>query len=168
MKAFKIIPFLLLATSSSLVNAMGDHDGGHGHMHDASESAHWMAPLAEASKPNPIEANYESVQMGAKLYQQYCVSCHGANADGNGAAAMMLNPKPANLRVMSGIHPDGDFAYKIKVGRGAMPAWKNTLNEYQVWHLVNFIQTLNKQPVATQHEDPDHAHEDSHTHEHPM
>jgi len=164
MKLTKLITFVLLTSSSSLVIAEGDHAGGHGHASAATESAHWMAPAAEASKPNPIQANSASIQTGAELYRQNCVSCHGANADGNGMAAMMMNPKPANLRTMAGMHPDGDFAYKIKVGRGAMPAWKNTLNEHQVWHLVNYIQALNKQPVAAKDEGPGHGHAESHAH----
>jgi len=62
------------------------------------------------------------------------------------------------------MHPDGDFAYKIKVGRGAMPAWKNTLNDHQIWHLVNFIQALNKLPETVGHESTDHEHSDTHAH----
>lgn len=62
---------------------------------------------------------------------------------GDGPAAATLNPKPANLVAMSGGHPDGDFAWKIKNGRGAMPAWKSILKENQVWDLVNYIQALN-------------------------
>ena len=168
MKLSKVIPLILLASSSSLVNAAGEHAGGHGHAPTATESAHWMAPVAEASIPNPIQPNRESIQKGAALYQQNCASCHGVNADGNGMAGMMLNPKPANLRAMAGMHPDGDFAYKIKVGRGAMPAWKNTLNEHQVWHLGNYIQALNKQPVASQEEGSGHGHADSHAQDHSM
>ena len=43
---------------------------------------------------------------------------------------------------MSGMHEDGDIAWKIAVGRGAMPGFKEKLSQEQIWDLVNFIQSL--------------------------
>ncbi|MCK4707357.1 MAG: cytochrome c [Gammaproteobacteria bacterium] len=163
MRNKQLLTLFVLCSASSMAFASGMHGGGH----DSGQKsmpmgAHWMAPTAEAAKINPVKRTDNSIEKGAKLYQQNCVSCHGENADGNGMAGMMLSPKPANLRDMSGGHPDGDFAYKIKQGRGAMPAWKNTFNDNQVWHLVNFIQTLNERPVANKA--GDNGHSDDHSH----
>jgi mono/diheme cytochrome c family protein len=36
---------------------------------------------------------------GGLVFANYCVTCHGINADGNGRAARLYNPKPANLRI---------------------------------------------------------------------
>ena len=77
-----------------------------------------------------------------KTYFKNCASCHGAKAMGDGPAAAALNPKPANLAMMAGMHPDGDFAWKISNGRGVMPAWKGTLSETEIWELVNYIKSL--------------------------
>jgi mono/diheme cytochrome c family protein len=43
---------------------------------------------------------------------------------------------------MAGHHSDGDLAWKIGNGRGAMPAWKGVLTEREIWHLVNYIKNL--------------------------
>jgi mono/diheme cytochrome c family protein len=43
---------------------------------------------------------------------------------------------------MSAYHSDGDLAWKISHGRGAMPAWKSILKSKQIWDLVNFIRRL--------------------------
>lgn len=157
MKSSTVITFIVILSTSSTIFAGGKHSGGHGEAidhstmnhstMDHSTMSHWMAPAIEAAKPNPIKATQQSIQQGGKLFQQYCMSCHGANGDGNGQAAKYLSKKPANLRVMAGQHPDGDFAYKIKKGRDPMPGWEKTLNDKQIWHVVNFIQTLNTQPV---------------------
>jgi mono/diheme cytochrome c family protein len=48
---------------------------------------------------------------------------------------------------MAGLHTDGDLAWKITNGRGAMPAWKDMLGKNQVWDLVNYIQSLKDSPV---------------------
>lgn len=160
MKKYQQFNIAILCVASPIAFAAGSHSGGHGDHQNPSMEAHWMSPPAEAAKPNPVKLTEKSVHTGARLYQQYCASCHGANADGKGMTGMMLNPKPANLRDMAGGHPDGDFAYKIREGRGAMPAWKHTLSDQQIWHLVNYIQTLNKKPVANS--ESGHAHKNDH------
>ncbi len=143
MKLYKAIPFLLMISASHMLLAEGAHDGGHNEsMKSMHGDAHWMAPMDEAEIQNPIPASLESIQTGEKLFKANCVSCHGDKADGKGVGATMFRPAPADLLAMSGNHPDGDFAYKIREGRRAMPAWKNFFNDTQIWHLVNYIQSL--------------------------
>lgn len=36
------------------------------------------------------------LKRGAEIYSRYCVQCHGVSGDGNGEAAVYLNPKPRN------------------------------------------------------------------------
>ncbi len=137
----------ILATTLTLLStailAAGSHSGGHGDSHNmATMEAHWESPKAAQMQVNPITANRQSIAQGSSIYQKNCASCHGANAMGDGPSATYLKPKPTNLRAMSGGHSDGDFAWKITNGRGAMPAWENILSETDVWHTVNYIQSL--------------------------
>ena len=110
----------------------------------AAMHGHWMAPEEAAKRPNLVKANNASRARGKKLFAANCASCHGRAARGDGPAGAALNPKPADLTVMAGQHPDGDFAWKIAEGRGAMPAWKKALKDEQIWDLVNYIQGLAK------------------------
>ncbi|MBF0352886.1 MAG: cytochrome c [SAR324 cluster bacterium] len=103
---------------------------------------HWMAPGKEAIRLNPVPRDAASIERGTTLFQTNCVSCHGSAAKGDGPAGKALNPPPADLTVMAGLHPDGDFAWKIANGRNAMPAWKGILQQSQIWDLVNYIQSL--------------------------
>ncbi len=139
------------------------HAQGGGHDHG---NGHWAAPQDAAKKTNPIKNDDASIERGAKSYNMLCVSCHGIKAMGDGPVAASLNPKPTNLKAMSGGHADGDFAWKIANGKGAMPPWKEILDENQIWDLVNFIQNLKN---IDQHDVPPegHSHDDnsgSHTH----
>ena len=166
-----------LIASISVTFAEGNHKGGHGHDEKVTEDhggdhhgagAHWMSPKGEAEKPNPVKADAVSIERGKKSYELLCAACHGATAMGDGAAGAALNPKPTNLKAMSGGHPDGDFAWKIANGRGAMPAWKSVLKEDQVWDLVNYIQNLKNSDHDENKKSDKHSHEnnshDKHTH----
>jgi len=103
---------------------------------------HWSAPAAAAKRANPIAPNEASIEQGRHLFETNCVSCHGAAGHGDGPAAAPLKPHPADLAAMAGHHPDGDLAWKIANGRGAMPSWKGTLSDQQIWTLVNYIKSL--------------------------
>ena len=41
------------------------------------------------------------LEWGKELFVTYCASCHGKNATGSGPAAKGLNPRPADLTVLS-------------------------------------------------------------------
>ena len=137
------ISAVISAVSFSYVFAEGKHEGGHGH--DAGSGhggAHWASPKEAAARVNPIKNDQASLDRGKQAFMTNCTSCHGATAKGDGPVGANFNPKPTDLTIMAGNHPDGDFEWKIANGRGAMPAWKTSLNENQRWDLVNYIQAL--------------------------
>ena len=102
----------------------------------------WKAPKEASERQNPAPKNQESIERGKALYRQYCASCHGINGQGDGPLAKNLTPKPADLVERSAHHSDGDFAWKITNGRGAMPGFKDQLSENQIWDVTNFIKSL--------------------------
>ncbi len=147
---------LLLATALlgvvSMACASGSHEGGH-HM----DGGHWAAPHEAAKQVNPVPPDSNSISEGAKLFADLCSRCHGELARGNGPDASGLSVKPTDLKAMAGEHPDGDFAWKIKNGRGEMPAWDEELEEIEVWYLVNYIQAL-KEPSTEKESTHEHEH----------
>ncbi|MFT5657435.1 MAG: class 3 adenylate cyclase/mono/diheme cytochrome c family protein [Gammaproteobacteria bacterium] len=106
--------------------------------------AHWIVPVIEAVRKNPVKVTTESLELGASVYRKNCASCHGANADGKGLASNKLASKTVDLHMMSKSHSDGEFAYKIRVGRGAMPGWEDVLDETEIWSLVNYINSIHE------------------------
>ena len=102
----------------------------------------WDAPAAEKGKKNPLPADAKTIEQGKKVAQVNCVSCHGATGKGDGAAAVALNPKPADWtskKVQA--ESDGEIFWKISTGRGAMPSWK-FLPENDRWALVRYIRSV--------------------------
>lgn len=125
---------------SSEVYATGDHENTSA----KNKLHHWNAPAQMTERVNPMKRTTESLQRGKELYKKNCISCHGDEGRGDGPVASALKQKPADLVAMAGHHTGGDFAWKIAEGRGAMPGWKESLTEEQIWDLVNFIQNLEK------------------------
>lgn len=104
----------------------------------------WTAPGSEKSKKSPIAASAKVAEQGEKIAKVNCVSCHGAKGKGDGAAAVALNPKPADWtskRVQD--ESDGELFWKITTGRGAMPSWRH-LSESDRWAVVQHLRTLKK------------------------
>lgn len=102
----------------------------------------WSVPTAEAEKTNPVRYDVASVTIGKQLFAEHCQTCHGYWGEGNGIVGLTLNNQPANLLRIAGKQSAGAFAWKIATGRNVMPTFRGTLTEEQIWHVVNFITSL--------------------------
>ncbi len=155
-----LVAFSMVVTVfSARLSAEGKHEHSHAKANQQEQvEAHWTSPKEAAERTNPIKSDEDSIARGAKSYTTLCVSCHGEKALGDGVAGASLDPKPTNLKAMSGGHKDGDFAWKIANGRGAMAAWKTTLSENDIWDLVNFIQDLKNEGKSFQSEHNHNTH----------
>lgn len=87
-----------------------------------------------------------AVLRGEIVFRNYCVLCHGVQADGRGRAARIYNPKPANLREST--RPD---AYKEAIVRRGgkamgrseyMPPWGSELTDEQIADVVQFLRSI--------------------------
>ncbi len=100
---------------------------------------------AEAQKlKNPVPGDTESVEAGKKLYQRHCASCHGPQAKGDGGMALS-GGTPSDLTDETWDYgsTDGEIFVAIRDGVSSdMLAYKEKLNEKQIWQVVNFIRSL--------------------------
>lgn len=80
---------------------------------------------------------------GERIYQRYCVTCHGEKADGKGPAARLFKPPPADLTAST--RSDQYKAQIIRSGGGAlgrsasMPPWGQELDEKQIGAVVDYL-----------------------------
>ena len=88
-----------------------------------------------------------AVFRGSLVFFNYCVTCHGPNADGNGRAARLYDPRPANLRAS-----DKNAEYmRLMIRRGGkgmgrsefMPPWGEELTDEQIGDVVGYLQSIN-------------------------
>jgi mono/diheme cytochrome c family protein len=96
--------------------------------------------------PTETPVTDASVARGEKIYQDYCIGCHGAAGDGNGPAAKYLNPRPVNFPVLrkhliQGKYIGGILYYQIMNGvtGSAMPYFKKDLESAKIWDVSNYV-----------------------------
>ena len=93
---------------------------------------------------NPFPPTPESLESGATTYVQVCQACHGVEGRGDGPAGVALDPPPADLVVHVPLHAEADLFRFIRdgiPGTGMAPL-RDSLSEQQIWHVVNYIRTL--------------------------
>jgi mono/diheme cytochrome c family protein len=110
----------------------------------------------EAPKtPNPVAMTDGNLITGINLFAQHCAICHGtAQGDASASAvAKGLNPSPPQLAT-DGVEddPEGYTFWKVKHGIRwtGMPAWKDALNDQQIWTLALLLKHMDKLPPAAQ------------------
>lgn len=88
-----------------------------------------------------------TVFRGSLVFLNYCVTCHGPNADGQGRAAKLYDPRPANLRMSD---KTGDYMKLIiRKGGGAMgrsqymPPWGEELTDEQIDDVTAYLRSIN-------------------------
>jgi len=102
-----------------------------------------------AGRSAPSDPLHQSQQRGRKVYEHYCQICHGANAQGDGFNAAMLDPQPRNFtdtkfwkqatdeQLLAVISKGGPAAGKSVL----MPAWGKTLDETQIRDVIAYLRT---------------------------
>jgi cytochrome c553 len=153
MKKTWFLLFAALVISSLVLAACGGggaaNNGGEAGGGAQGEALDRPEPPAEyASMTNPHEGDDAAAQAGQQIYQTNCASCHGESGLGDGPAAAALDPAPQDLRDNEEGLSDAYLHWRIAEGgqmapfNSAMPAWKNTLSEDQIWQVVTYLRTL--------------------------
>ncbi|MES2163330.1 MAG: c-type cytochrome [Pseudomonadota bacterium] len=97
-------------------------------------------------------ARADEAPHAVKLYNTYCVQCHGINRDGNGinSAAMAVKPRDHTDTKAMGDTPDETLFKAIKGGGLAvsksvlMPKWEGVLNDDDIKELVTYLRVVSK------------------------
>jgi putative copper export protein/mono/diheme cytochrome c family protein len=99
---------------------------------------------------SPTGFTAASIAVGSDVYAGNCVSCHGANGNGDGPAAKTLTIPPANLTAGHlWMHSDGELFWWLTHGIDspegglAMPGFGGVLDEDQRWAVIDYIRAHN-------------------------
>jgi len=107
---------------------------------------HSLVPEVWLYMPNPYPPDAATMARGERIYQVFCVGCHGPVGDGHGIAAPYLMPPPLDFtalkpRLPAGKYLGGLFYYQVMNGITGtdMPFFKRELESEKIWDVSNFV-----------------------------
>ncbi len=105
---------------------------------------HEHVPVGWRTVPNPYPADDAAEARGARIYQSFCLGCHGPVGDGQGPAADYLRPPPLNFTTLHRAGASGGLLY-YQIMNGitgtAMPYFKHELESEKIWDVSNYLLT---------------------------
>jgi mono/diheme cytochrome c family protein len=90
-----------------------------------------------------LAAGERNLARGKKLYEKYCLACHGPQGRGDGA--MQFDPPVADLTSSDVLQkPDSRLLKSIHEGRpnSAMDAWKSKLSDEAIRDVLAYVLTF--------------------------
>jgi cbb3-type cytochrome oxidase cytochrome c subunit len=103
---------------------------------------HSIVPEPWRKLPNPYPSTEVSLKRGHRIYQDYCIGCHGPIGDGMGPAEPFLYPPPLNFTILRGRGVSGGILY-YQIMNGitgtAMPYFKRELASEKIWDVGNYV-----------------------------
>ncbi len=103
---------------------------------------HSMVPEGWRLIPNPYPTTDASLARGKRIFQYFCIGCHGPLGDGMGPAEPYLYPPPLNFTILKGRGISGGILY-YQIMNGitgtAMPYFKDYLESHYIWDVGNYV-----------------------------
>ncbi|MCC6272636.1 MAG: cytochrome c [Deltaproteobacteria bacterium] len=91
---------------------------------------------------NPVPFSPEALARGEKVYQNFCLICHGTTGQGDGP----LIPKYPNPPSLTGKtlmqYPDGRLYHIVTMGSGEMASYASQIRPEDRWKLVFYLRKL--------------------------
>ena len=98
---------------------------------------------------NPLPRTKDVLQNGQKLFNVYCIVCHGQYGEGDGLVVAMkdwprpLYPRPPSLQSEKiRDYKDGQIFHVISMGQNLMPSYAEKLNADERWSIIHYLRAL--------------------------
>ncbi len=100
-------------------------------------------PRPQPTVTNPSYGSAYEISEGQRLYNWYnCVGCHA-----NGAGA--IGPPLIKEAWTYGGEPANLYDTIVKGRPNGMPTWGGRIPEYQIWQIVAYVRSMNRQQPAS-------------------
>jgi len=104
------------------------------------------ADVAEQILANPMPRTEESMKRGQKLYNYYCITCHGEMGEGDGPiVGPNLFPAPPSLHTETAKkYKDGRIFHVISRGQNTMPSYADKFTADERWAIIHYVHALHR------------------------
>jgi len=108
----------------------------------------WSVPSDKSKITSPTPFNSKMKMDGKDIYNKNCKSCHGDIGKNNFIALTPEPGDPASKKFSTST--DGDLFYKITTGKGAMPKFKDQLDDTERWSVIAYIRSFHTDYTPTE------------------
>ncbi len=102
----------------------------------------WTVPAEKKSRLSESKFTSETLKQGTQVYQINCKSCHGDPGKNNVTKLVPVPPDPVSPQMQQ--NTDGEIYFKVQEGRGPMPSFMNSLTSIEIWQVICYIRSFNK------------------------
>ena len=106
------------------------------------EWLHSWVPDGWRKLPNPYPTTNGGLARGKRIYESFCIGCHGPVGDGMGPAERYLYPPPLNFTILKDRGISGGILY-YQIMNGitgtAMMYFKKDLESEKIWDVGNYV-----------------------------
>ncbi len=93
---------------------------------------------------NPLPATAAVLAKGRQLFNNYCIVCHGALANGLGYIVPKMTQPPPLIAGPPLLFSDGRIFSIITSGQGNMPSYQTELQPSQRWAIIHYVRVLQR------------------------
>lgn len=93
---------------------------------------------------NPLPVSPAVLAKGRQLFDNYCIVCHGAKADGLGYIVPKMTQPPPLIAGAPLQFTDGRIFSIITSGQGNMPPYQTELAPAQRWAIIHYVRVLQR------------------------
>ena len=104
------------------------------------------AKKAEATLVNPLQPTVKVQKRGQKLFNIFCIVCHGERAEGDGpVVGPDWFPAPPSLHTKQAREfQDGRIFHVISRGQNKMPPYGDRIAPEDRWAIVHYVRAMHK------------------------
>lgn len=93
---------------------------------------------------NPLRRSKETLARGQKMFNTYCIVCHGAGGAGDGTIVPKF-PRPPSLTSEKVVGwPDGRLFHVMTAGQNLMPSYASQVDEEDRWAIAHYVRVLQR------------------------
>ncbi|MDO8518774.1 MAG: cytochrome c [Deltaproteobacteria bacterium] len=97
-----------------------------------------------ASLTNPLPLDRKTLATGKKMYDTYCIVCHGRRGKGNGFIVPKFPMPPSLHSEKVTTWPDGRIFHAITRGQNLMPSYASQINPEERWAIISYVRALQR------------------------